>query len=371
MVSGVARSTRGEDPTPAVAPVDPAVLRARRVVGLYGDPDVTWSVVVAVDLDEEVALDALSERARMLVEAHPHLGAAPPVRAFGARTEAAVLAAFADEPYGDRDPLLRVALSEDARTLVVAAHHGAIDGLGLLGAASVLLDVPLASTARGVGPDAEPRGFVRYSARRLVEAVFDPPARIRGDRRMPEASGDWLEALEVDARRPGSAALVRAAVDLVGRAGATRRRGVVVSMGLSRRPGAPVPDPDRDTAYVRLRADGVDSTRTAHTLLARTTPEPAFPASDGGGLGPRAARLLSSRLGATVLVSNLGRIDHPAVVAVRFWPVPTGPAGVCLGLASTGRSTTLTLRARRGWFSAATAARLAGLAAECLAQAAQ
>jgi hypothetical protein len=340
-------------------------------VGLYGDPVVTWSVVTALDLGAAVAYDALSERTRMLVDGHPHLGAAPRIRVFDARTETAILEAFADEPYGDRDPLVRVALSEDGCTLVVAAHHGVIDGLGLLGAASILVDLPLASTARGVGPDAEPRGFARHSVRRLVEALFDPPARIRGDRRIVDETGDWLEARVVDARRPGSAALVRTAVDLVGRVGATRRRGVIVSVGLSRRPGTPVADPDRDTAYVRLRADGVASTREVSALLERTTPEPAFPVSDGGGLGPRAARLLSSRLGATVLVSNLGRIDHPGVTAVRFWPVATGPAGVCLGRGSTPGRTPLTVRARRGWFSAATASCLAGLAAECLADAAQ
>jgi hypothetical protein len=366
----VARSTRGESDTPAVA-VDPAVQQARRVVGLYGDPDVTWSVVMALDLNEAVAHDVLARRARDLVDAHPHLGTFSSIRVFGPQTHSDLLEAFANEPYGDRDPLLRIALSEDGRTLVVAAHHGAVDGLGLLGAASILLDAPLASTARGIAPGAEPKGFVRRSVHRLAEAAFYPPARIRGDRSKVREGGDWLEARRVDARRPGSAALVRAAVNLASRAGVTRERGVVVSVGLSRRSGAPVPDPDRDTAYVRLRADAVASTGDATTLLARTTPEPAFPVSDGGGLWPRVTRLLSNRLGATVLASNLGLVDSPAVESIRFWPVPTGPAGMCLGLASTGSTTTLTLRARRGWFSAPVATRLAGLAAECLGEAAQ
>lgn len=141
-------------------------------------------------------------------------------------------------------------------------------------------------------------------------------------------------------------------------------------MGLSRRPGSPTPAPDRDTAYTRLRAGGVSSTADARALMAATPPEPAFPVSDGGGLAPRAARLLSHRLGSTVLVSNLGLVDHPSVEAISFWPVPTGPAGVCLGLASTSSTTTLTLRARRGWFSGMAAEGLADVAAGCLTRAA-
>jgi hypothetical protein len=126
-----------------------------------------------------------------------------------------------------------------------------------------------------------------------------------------------------------------------------------------------VPSPDRDTAYVRLPAGQVASTDDARALIATTPPEPAFPVTDGRGLGPRDTRLLSHRLGATVLVSNLGRIDSDGVTGIRFWPVPTGPAGVAVGLASTPVSTTLTLRARRGWFTASAAEQLADLAAEC------
>jgi hypothetical protein len=350
----------------AAAGVEPAVLQARRVVGLYGDPDVTWSVVLAFRTTSPLEADPVRARAEELAAAHSHLGAAPTVEVFDPADERAVLHRFANERYADHDPLLRVGLATDGLQLVVAAHHGAIDGLGLLGAASALLGEPLESSARGIPPEAEPRGFVRRGVRRLGEAVFRPPARIGGDRVASGERGDWLVDRRVDARRPGSAALVRAAVDLVHGAPVGRRGRLVVSMGLSRRPGTPVPAPDRDTAYVRLRADGVTSVDDARALVARTPPEPAFPVTDGGGLAPRLTRLLSHRLGATVLVSNLGLVDSRAVESISFWPVPTGPFGVALGLASSPTSTTLTVRARRGWFSEEAATRLAGIAAESL-----
>ncbi len=135
-------------------------------------------------------------------------------------------------------------------------------------------------------------------------------------------------------------------------------------MGLSRRPGTPAPTPDRDTAYVRLVADGIRTPDEARGLLAGTKPEPAFPVTDASGLAPRLIRVLSSRLGSTLLASNLGRVDHPGLVSLRFWPVPTGPAGVALGLVSTSTTTTVMVRARRGWFTDQGADRLTDLVAE-------
>lgn len=371
MVWFVAGSTHGEQHEPARPAVHPAVVGARRVVGLYGDPDVTWSVLVAVRLRAGQDPGVLRERLVALVEQFPHLGVAPDVARFEPDHEGPVLDAFANEPYADQGPLLRVALSADGRDVLLAAHHGVVDGLGLLGAASRVLDIPLPSSARGIRRTAEPRGFLRRAVGRLVEALLRPPARVQGDLDAAHEPGDWLVARTVVAARPGSAALVRTAVDVVRRTnGARDHRHLVVSMGLSRRPGTPAPAPDRDTAYVRLRADRVGSTVDAREVIEATRPEPAFPVSDGGGLGPRVVRLLSRRLGATVLVSNLGRIDSPEVESVRFWPVPTGPAGVCLGLASTPTSTTLTVRARRGWFSRQATELLGDAAAVALVEAA-
>lgn len=344
-----------------------AVARARRVVGLYGDPDVTWSIVVAVDLAEARDLTALTDALDTLVDRHPHLGARPEPVVYA--DEGPVLARFADTPYGDHDPLLRVALAQDGQTLLVAAHHGAMDGLGLLGAASVLAGVDLATSAKGITWEAQPGGFLRRSVVRVAEALLHPPQRLAAE--SGAATGDLLLARTVTAPRPGSAALVAAVVATVRRWTGGGRGRLVVSMGLSRRPGSPVAPPDRDTAYVRLAADDVRTTEDAAALLAATPPEPAFPESDAGGLAPRAARLLANRLGATVLVSNLGRIADARVTRVRFWPVPTGPAGCAVGLATTAAETTVTLRVRGAWFAPEQAEELAGVLAEELERVAQ
>lgn len=371
-------AVRRRDPSPPTATgVDPAVRQARLVVGLYGDPRVAWSVVVRLGLTAPVAEGEIDERWSRLAAEHPLTGSAGVVRRYAPAERDAVLSSLADEPYGDHDPLLRVALSDDGREAIVAGHHGSVDGLGLLGAAGRLLDVDLATSARGVAADADHTSFLLGSLRRLGEAAFRPPRRFAAS---PDAglrgngsAGDELRSLDVPGRG-GTADLVAAAADLVRRwnadptRGRTRGRRLVVALGLSRRPGAPMATPDRDTAYARLVAEDVHTLEEARLRLAQTPPEPAFPVTEGGGIGPLVTKVLAHRLGSTLLVSNLGRIDDPGVSRVEFWPVPAGPAGVCLGLASAGERRTLTVRARRGWFDAAAADALVEMAGAGLAR---
>ena len=101
-------------------------------------------------------------------------------------------------------------------------------------------------------------------------------------------------------------------------------------------------------------------------LMIRTQPGPDSPVTDAHGLGAVVTRLLGSRLGASMLVSNLGQLSGREVTAASFWPVASGPNGVSLGLVSAGNSTTLTLRARRGWFSEDDAAALLDLTVKSL-----
>jgi hypothetical protein len=101
-------------------------------------------------------------------------------------------------------------------------------------------------------------------------------------------------------------------------------------------------------------------------LLGRTAPEPDFPVTDARGLGAVLTRRLASRLGASMLVSNLGLMSGPGVDSASFWPVASGPNGVSLGLVSAGELTTVTVRARRGWFSEQDAAALLGLVGRSL-----
>lgn len=324
------------------------------VVGLYGDRSVTWSIQLRVWLSAPVDADDVASRWETLTEINPGLGRVGVVTRFGDDDAHDVCVDFANEPYGDQDPLVRVGLHDDGSVLVVAAHHGAMDGLGMLGAAGVLADLSLETGARGVASDADDSSFLLGSARRLWEALVRPPVRVRA-RSAKQGEGDLLASRDVVADRAASAELIWAAARAVRTwnqqpGGGRRGRQLVIAMGLSRRPGRPMPAPDRDTAYVRLQADDVVTVGDARAVARDTPPEPEFPLSEGFGVAQLVTKLLGSRLGSTLLVSNLGLVDSPGVQRLELWPAPAGPAGVAIGLASTSSRTTLTVRLRRPWF---------------------
>ncbi len=332
------------------------------MVGLYGDPDVTWSILLELELDDSLDSLETQERARQLAADWPHLGRTPTVRTVSEGWEA-MRHTFANKPYGPQDALVRVALGFEGHRLLVAAHHGAMDGVGLIATASALSGRTLRSRARGLSGRKPRGGFVSGSLRRLGEALVSPPARFSpepGEADEPR-SGDVLLATALMPGRPDTAALVLGASRLLQAWNdEARRRGGrrVVAVALSRRSGAHVLAPDRDTAYARVRTDSLVDLEGARALVEGLVPEPDFPVSDGRGLGPRLTRLLGSRLGSSVLVSNLGELTGAGVVGASFWPSASGPNGVCLGLVSAGDKSTLTLRARRPWFGIKGAVRM-------------
>jgi hypothetical protein len=348
--------------------LDTAVRDARRVVGLYGDPTVAWSIVVRLRLARPLDEATVRSRWQEMAAAHAGVGRVGAVETATDSDAGDLVTGFSDLPYGDREPLLRVGMSSDGEVLLVAAHHGAMDGLGLLGAAGRLAGVDLATNASGVASDADATNFWVASLRRLVEAFVRPPQRLFS-RRARRGAGDVLTSHDLGPSRGGSAVLLLAAARAVrlwnARGPRRARKGrLIVAMGLSRRPGTPMPPPDRDTAYVRLDAHRIDDLATSRDVLAATRPEPAFPQTEGFGIGPLVTKLLSNRLGSSVLVSNLGVVDTPDVTSIEFWPVPTGPAGVAVGLATTSTTSTITVRARRPWFDADDVERLGGLIAD-------
>lgn len=261
--------------------VHPAVRQARNVVGLYGDPTVTWSIALGVELQEPLTCAAVAERAAHLWPLWSHLGPLPQVERARPDDWTACRARLLDTPYGDCDPLVRIALSSDGHQLLVAVHHGAVDGLGMVGLVGALTGVELTSSARGIAAASEPRGFWRRSLERVAEAVFRPPARLGPTRRVSQHHGDWVEVLVLPQLSGGTTRLV-AAVTRAGTAwrGRTRRR-TVISLALSTRPGAPRPSPDRATAYGRIVVpDGRDDEVAAR--LRALVPEPAFPQTTAG-----------------------------------------------------------------------------------------
>ena len=76
-------------------------------------------------------------------------------------------------------------------------------------------------------------------------------------------------------------------------------------------------------------------------------------------------RLLSRRLGSTLLVSHLGEVTADGATGLAFHPVTAGGTGLSLGAVGLGGSTTLTLRARADhWDRPGLAGLLSEIAAE-------
>ena len=225
---------------------DPAVKGAQEVVGLYGDPDTSWGI--AVDLGvPRLDPGTVAERLAALCATHTHLGAAPEVELVGEGEWSARRAALAAAGYASA-ALLRVAVRDDGRRLAVGAHHGAVDGLGLVAVAGVALGQPLRIRARGIGDRPARTGFLRSSVSRLGEALVDPPPRFAG--RGEDSPLEDLSELTRPLVERGTAHLAAAAAGVFGGRGHDGLPLLVV--GASRRVGT-LPEADRQTAYLRLR----------------------------------------------------------------------------------------------------------------------
>src|SRR3954447_5901542 len=81
----------------------------------------------------------------------PRLGPPAPVESVTDADLPRVRRAFADAPYLEGGPAVRAALSGgDRPTLLLAAHHGALAGLGLVALLGTALRAPVSSSVRGV-----------------------------------------------------------------------------------------------------------------------------------------------------------------------------------------------------------------------------
>ena len=333
----------------AARPHDHAGSDAHEVVGLYGDPDSTWGIAAELALDAPLAVGDLRHRAAALTVAHPWLGERAEVVAGDDDADwARVRTDLAARAYPPGAPLVRLAVDRDRRRLLIAAHHGAVDGLGLLGIAAAVLDRDVRTHARGLGSAPARHGFLASSARRFGEALLAPPARVPGAGEPGEVTEDLtrVDRPREAAPRVGTSTLAAAVVGALASDGRTGRRTVVLAVGASRRQGDR-PDPDRQTAYLRLRVPpGAPAAEVARRLREQP-PEPDFPATSARGLGPWVTGRLRQRLGSTATLSNLGRIEAPGVLSVAMFPALNGPRAVGVGLASTSTSTVLSLRTRR------------------------
>jgi hypothetical protein len=362
-----------------------ALERAQAIVGPYGDQSVSWSILLQATLTTPLPRDEVQARLADLAARHPHLGGPPVVEPV--RSPDDVRGAFASTPYDGRAPLVRVALAASPPALLLAAHHGAADGLGLLALLSAATGIPVGSDAAGVAGRPAPRTFAGTAVRRVAEALFAPPTRLR-----PAPGGDGpaeiLLATELPPARVGTATATAAALAVTrdwnrtarardkarararnaapdgardsaldGARGRARDMRIVAAIGASLRGGAD-PLPEHRAAYLRLALPHDAGPADVRRLLDRHPPEPTFPPSRSR-VAAGASRALAGRLGATFLVSNLGAVDAGEPIrSLSFFPQGTGRAGVAFGVVSTTSATSLTVRARAREFTEEAAAEL-------------
>ena len=339
--------------------------RAREVVGLYGDPDTTWGIGLELGFDRPLGLDDVAARLGPLVEDHPHLGPRPGLRIVPFAHWDDARETIASAPYAVDQPLVRVAVDDAGRRVFVGAHHGVCDGLGLVAVADIVTGRQLVSRARGIGDRPAPHSFLRSSLGRLNEAIWHPPPHF-GRRSDEQGRGEQLVVRTLPRLRVGT-------VDLCWVLGAVfedwngpgEARHPLLVMGASRRePGTLAPD--RQTAYLRLRLDPEWDREHLRAVFAALAPEPDFPETSAGGIGPRITHLLRSRLGATAQVSNLGVVEGPGLSYCAMFPALSGPRAVTVGLVSTSTTTTVSLRTRGSEFGSSDAPALLNLICERL-----
>ena len=86
---------------------------AHRVVGLYGDPTVSWSILLEARLATPLDPAKARDRLKAAIEEHPHLGAVPDVLTVPAAEFSPARERFAATPYERGEPLIRVAVAWD------------------------------------------------------------------------------------------------------------------------------------------------------------------------------------------------------------------------------------------------------------------
>lgn len=296
------------------------------------DPGIGWRILLTADLSEPPRLEDVGDRLAALYRVQAW-GTAPAVV-----VDASMAALRASLVRADPAPVL---VGAAAGTLVVSAHHGAADGLGLLRVLEALGPSPVSSDVRPPAPRPPGTGRLRSVVRRLAEVAATPPARL-----LPAApaagDGDAMVETTLPGRRRTTeivAAATAAAVEHERSLGRTGRHvAIAVGVGSPHPPGGPVTD---RSGLVRLRDVerlGPDAIRAA----VRGAPLEATP-TRGMSIG---LRLLANRLGSSLLVSHLGVVDAPAVDRLAFHPVTAGGSGISLGAVTHRDRTTLTLRAR-------------------------
>ena len=320
------------------------------------DPGIRWRILLSAEVEQpptagalQAELDALGARQGWPVGAVVEDADPAALRA--------ALAEVADAP---------VAVGVSGRLVVVSCHHAYVDGLGLLAVLGAVTRTNVASDARGVDNRPSSGSFVAALVRRLVEVVAAPPARVAG-RRRAAATGDVMVQLALPVSMSPADLVWAAATGIAehNRATGVGVRHTTIAVGAGRRG----PEADSGTiadrsALIRLRdLEGLDRDGVRDRLRAA----PLVPKDGQGPGGGRAVlavmRLLSRRLGSTLLVSHLGEVRGEGLSDLAFYPVTAGGTGLSLGAVGQPGATSLTLRGRAAdWSAESLTALLAAIA---------
>jgi hypothetical protein len=232
-----------------------------------------------------------------------------------------------------REPPLRIVTSARRDWLLLAGHHFAFDGLGMVSVLRALLSGRSEPAPNYAELDATPHSVAPALGRLLRPADPVAPSRPSPDVDSFARTGVTLPGPNVTA---GLARACATAVSLHNaQAGRPLRRiGISVAVGGVGGQGA---------TYRRVDVSGVDEVETA---VKGALADPTVPA-ELKGLPPGAflLRPVLQRFSDTFLVSNLGRLDVPGVRRLEIYPVARGRSAVAIGAAGlVGGETTLTLR---------------------------
>jgi hypothetical protein len=322
---------------------------AREVVGLYGDPDTNWCIGLDTTWSDPVGDEQVVARLERLTADHPHLGPVPGVERVSEQEWGTWRAAALSTPF--ERTLIRLGGTSDGRRLMVAAHHGAVDGLGMVALLAAAAAREITTSARGIGDRSSGGSFLRASAGRLLEAVADPPPRLHGHP-VPAAGRENVGDVDVPRMQISTGQIAHAAQQVYAEWPGSGGGRPLFFMGVSRRPPGRLA-PDRQTGYVRFRVDPAWDLAETRERFAGLAPEPDFPETSVGGLAPRLIRLFRNRLGSTAQISNLGSLEAVGLESAALFPALSGPSAVSFGFASTASTTSATVRTRTREYSAA------------------
>ncbi len=312
--------------------------------GWLGESSLPWNILLVVSLDEVPPVAQLRRRLEAL-STDQHWGA-PPETAVSEGEVAPLLARLASVPNTGHP----VSVGRTPSGLVIRAHHAYVDGLGLLALVGELTGVPARSSATGVG-ERPRRSTLTTLVSRLLEVALRPPAAVASSGGRPTDDDVFAVATVAGGRRTTD--LAHAAVQAISAwnlaAGDGPHR-VALAVGLSTTGGAD-PSVGDHSGFLRIPDAERLGRSDLETMVASAPLQVGGTARSGAsrrvsGLIRWGTRTFSRRLGSTVLVSHLGRVEGGSVRDGAFYPVAGGGSGMSLGAVTISGRTTVTLRAR-------------------------